>query len=197
MNHITSLRGVERWTCRESKPHLARQACVESLIRDHGEAAYSYAYRLARRREAAKDLVQEALLKTITKPPRCGKSKSLRQWLFTVIHNRFVDCTRSCPNRNASLDWLHPTGVAYAELVIGEPSPLDQLVRMERIALTRMAFGRLKNGFRQPLLLRDVEGHSYNRVAKLLGLPITTVRSRIHRARRALKQNIEALGVQA
>ena len=196
MNHITSLQEVERWTCPESKPHLARQACVESLIRDHGEAAYSFAYSLARRKEAANDLVQEALLKSITKPPRCGNSESLKHWLLTVIRNRFVDCTRSCANRHESLDRQHPTGSSYAEMIIGDHSPLDRLLRMERIARTRVAIEKLKNEFRQPLILRDMEGYSYNQVARILRLPINTVRSRIHRARQALRLKIVAHGGQ-
>lgn len=197
MNHITASQTLTKWSCDKSEPHPAQRECVESLIRDHGQAAYSYAYHLARRREAAQDLVQTAFLKTLRKPPKCGEAKSLRRWLFTVIRNHFVDCTRKRGNWSTSLEHQFVAGVSYADIIIGDSSPLDQLLRLERINLTQKALAQLKDGLRKPMLLRDVEGHRYARVARILGLRVSTVRSRIHRARLKLKQKIEALEVEA
>lgn len=173
---------------------LSRKTCIERLIRDHGRDAVGYAYHLTRKQDDARDLVQEALFRTLRGIRPHQLQQPLKRWLFAVIRNYFVDCTRNPDSAYISMHRRSPNGPRYEDILVGgDDCPLDQLIRMETIELTKAALGEMKNNDRQVLMLRDMNGMRYQEVARALSLPLGTVRSRIHRARIALRQKVAAL----
>lgn len=138
-----------------------------------------FALWLTRDVHAADDLVQSTLERALSRWPSRRGDDTLRSWLFTILHRRFLDSLRSAKRHAALLGRLH------------EPDE-PQWPSAEHMAATRgtlEAFGRLSDEHRALLLLVAVEGYSYQEAADLLGIPIGTVMSRLSRARQALRRH--------
>ncbi|SAI32858.1 RNA polymerase sigma factor [Bordetella ansorpii] len=137
-----------------------------------------FALWLTRDVHAADDLVQSTLERALSRWSSRRDGGSLRSWLFTILHRRFLDTQRSARRQAAMLGRLY------------EPEA-PQWPSAEDVAATRgtlEAFGSLSDEHRAMLLLVAVEGHSYQEVSDLLGIPIGTVMSRLSRARQALRR---------
>lgn len=150
--------------------HLLYQACTPRL--------YGFALRLARGdAEEASDLVQETWLRALTRLDRYRSGCSVAAWLNGFVLNCWRETRR---NR--------------ARLLIG-PTPDGPAARdtadawLDRIALSR-AVDALADGYREVLLLHDVEGHTHEEIADLLGVTVGTSKSQLSRARRALRAQL-------
>ncbi|WP_454691007.1 sigma-70 family RNA polymerase sigma factor [Achromobacter aloeverae] len=137
-----------------------------------------FALWLTRDVHAADDLVQSTLERALSRWASRRGGDTLRSWLFTILHRRFIDGQRSAKRHARLLGSLREPDEAHW------PSA-------EHMAATRStlnAFGELSAEQRGLLLLVVVEGFSYQEVADLLDVPIGTVMSRLSRARQALRQ---------
>lgn len=124
----------------------------------------------------ADDLVQDALLRACAKWTLWRPESDLRAWLFTIMHNLFINQLRSAPPESISLDdMVDPVHVDDAAAGID----LDR------------ALARLPDDQREVLLMVTVEDFSYADVARVTGVPIGTVMSRLSRARRRLRDAME------
>jgi len=132
---------------------------------------------------AADDLIQDTLERACRKWTLWTAGSNLRAWLFTLMHHQHVDHIRSQihhPPPAAMVD------VADAEHELTAPTPhTDQQLDLQRCLL------RLPPEQRQVLLLVTVEDFSYQETAQLLGVPMGTVMSRLHRARSRLRELME------
>ena len=143
------------------------------------------ARRILRCPDAAHDAVQEALITLWLQPPEHGHE---RAWLLrTVVH-------RSLHERRTQQRRRHWEGAAVEALLDQCPlcTPQRELEQREIGALLDRALGALPEPYRAPFLLREVEGWDYVRIASALAIPIGTVRSRLNRARAALRAHVEA-----
>jgi RNA polymerase sigma-70 factor (ECF subfamily) len=143
----------------------------EEVARDHGRFMYSVAYRLAGNDEDAQDLVQEALLRVHRGLERYQPG-SLEGWLARIVTNVFLDEVRRRRRRPA--DAL-PASPAADEVSSGLSDEIQA------------ALAALPEEFRVPVVLCDVADQSYEQIAAALGVPVGTVRSRLHRGRRLLR----------
>lgn len=137
-----------------------------------------YARSLARDPEEAEDLVHDALVKAYEKRDSFHGERNLRRWLFSIVHNRFVDLKRSAKRREANI-------VHLAETATDQNDPAQE--HAARLAQLREHFMMLPEDQRAALHLVAVEGLSYGDAAAALGIPIGTLMSRISRARAALR----------
>ena len=141
-----------------------------------------YARVLARESGTADDLVQDTLERAWSRHAQWRPGSDLRAWMFSIMHNRWVDLTRA--DRLAPLDVLDD---ATPEPVSENPPAFDG------IDLQR-GFERLSPEHREVLMLVAVEEMSYEEAAYALGVPIGTVMSRLSRARRRLRSELEDTG---
>jgi RNA polymerase sigma-70 factor (ECF subfamily) len=155
----------------------------EEVARHHGRKIYNFAYRLTGNTHDANDLAQEVLLRV-----RRGLSGytpgSFDGWLWRITRNAFIDDVRR-KKRRPTVPF--PDG---REGEVGDPSPgADEVLAEVRLGEdVQAALLELPIEFREAVVMCDVVGLSYEEIAEAAEIPIGTVRSRIHRGRRMLRE---------
>jgi len=157
-------------------PRPSEAPRFRELIAPHIDAAYSLARYLARDAAAAEDIAQEALLGEEVKP-----------WLMAIVRNAYFDWRRRDNGRTVTGPAAE---VAMAETPTEDTSAEDALIRQGDVAALRRAIETIPEPFREALVLRDLEELSYRDVAKVTGVPMGTVMSRLARARRMLGERM-------
>lgn len=140
-----------------------------------------YARALTRDVSAADDLVQDCLARALAKVHLWQSGTDLRAWLFTILHNQYVNHVRRSVREGAA--------VALSETEPLLTSAPNQGKRLELRDLER-AIARLPEEQRAVLLLVGLEGMRYEEVAAVLDVPVGTIRSRLSRGRELLRQLI-------
>lgn len=162
---------------REETFRRAAVACLDGL--------YGFALALSRDRATAEDLVQETYARAFAAPRKATPEENLRGWLFTILGNIWKnERKRRRPEAVADVESLGG-GIASAD-----PDPLAALDQRERRERLRSALDALPDAFREVVVLRCVEGFSYQEVASIVGCPAGTVMSRLARARALLRLSI-------
>lgn len=154
---------------------------VGNRIEQHIPALNRYALSLARNPMAADDLVQECLVRALTKARLFKPGTNLRAWLFTILHNLHISETR----RNGKWKQAVDPETALANLPSPPAQPASVLLRAVRKAM--MA---LPDRQREVLYSVGVEGKSYEEVSDELDIPVGTVKSRCFRARETLQNTL-------
>jgi RNA polymerase sigma-70 factor (ECF subfamily) len=142
----------------------------------HREKAFALAYQYLHNREDAKDIVQDAFIKAYENLGKFNLSKKFSPWLLTIVRNLSIDFLRR--NKRISDDGLPP--VVSDERHHRRPDAL--LLRSE----VWRALELLSENQREIIFLKDYQGHSYNEIAEILDIPLGTVMSRLHHARKNL-----------
>ena len=142
-----------------------------------------YARALLHDHDRADDLVQETLLRGLDKINLYRSGTDLRAWLFTIMHNQYVNSVRRSVRQRDT--------IVVEKLPVA--SPAAQLANVELRDLER-AIARLNVEQRTTLLLIGLEGMKYEEVAQICDVPIGTVRSRLCRAREELRRMMEGRG---
>ena len=138
-----------------------------------------YAFVLCRNDTEADDLVQETLAKAIAAAPTYRPERSLRTWLFGILHNTFISDRRQYARRARAARFLQSIGER------SESNRGEQRVDMEH---TVRMLGRLSDDHRAVLVLVAVEELSYEEAAEALDIPVGTVMSRLARGRDQLRR---------
>ena len=160
---------------------------ADALARRCRRPAYLLALQLLRDPDDALDVAQDALLRLFTTLHRVEPGRPIRPWLSAIVRNRARDLMRRRKVRRAAplVSDDPETGV---ELIDHSPGPADHAERAELKARIWRALGTLSEGQREILVLRAFQDLKYDGIAAVLRLPIGTVMSRLHRARKALRE---------
>jgi RNA polymerase sigma-70 factor (ECF subfamily) len=156
------------------------------------EPLYATALRLTRNRPDAEDLVQDTFVKALRFSDRFERGTNLRAWLSTILHNTWRNRLRDASREAVEPDSPRVEAAAEAGILAGSDSPETILLRETLDADLRAALDDLPEIFRQAVWLRDVEEYSYADMAKMLGVPMGTVMSRISRGRRMLLNGLRS-----
>jgi RNA polymerase sigma-70 factor, ECF subfamily len=173
------------------------QADFEQLVRPYLAQLYPAALRMTRNASDAEDLVQETLAKAYIAFHQFTPGTNLRAWLHKILSNTFVNSYRKTRRERALAagsdlpeNWQQGTE-AYAPVVrSAEAEALDRLGDSEVLRALR----DLPTDFRTAVYLADIEGYPYREVAAMMGTPIGTVMSRLHRGRDRLRRALAAYG---
>ena len=169
------------------------------LIARHQDRAFNLAYRLTGSRDDAAETVQEAFLKAYRGMREFRQQCTFYTWLFRIVVNearsrrRFEALRRpafsldGARGRDAERDGRERTDPP-ATPRSGEPDPSEQASRAERKEIVEQALRSLDFEQRAIIVLRDIEGRDYAEIAEECGCREGTVKSRLHRARMALKE---------
>ena len=158
----------------------------EEVAREHGQFIYTVAYRLTGNRDDAQDLVQDVLVR-VQRGLTTYEPGSMRGWLSRITTNAFLDGVRRRKRRPADPLPDDP------DLVLPSAPSADQALAAAALPdHIQDAIRDLPEDYRAAVVLSDVVGLPYQEIADGLGVPIGTVRSRIHRGRARLRSALEA-----
>lgn len=164
----------------------------DAEVLPHLDALYANAIRLTHAKADAEDLVQETVLRAFRFYDRFERGTNVKAWLLRIQYNTFVNrYRRSAREREIKDSMVHePTGeeVVSREALRALTDPMGTALRPLVSREIEAALAALPEDQRMVVVLADVEELSYKEIAGVLGCPIGTVMSRLHRARRALRK---------
>jgi len=158
----------------------------------HINSMYNFGYRLTLDRDDAKDLVQDTYLKSYRFIESFQKGTNAKAWLFRILKNSFINDYRKKTKEPSKVDYQEVETYYNSEEVDRQITPdlrVESLKDMIGDEISN-ALNSLDVDFRTVIILCDLEGFKYEEMAKILDIPIGTVRSRLHRARNLLKEKL-------
>ncbi len=179
-----------------------RDDLFEKELLPHVDALTTFAYHLTYHEEDAKDLVQETFMKSYRALNSYVEGTNAKAWLFKILNNAYINQYRKKSRR--------PTKVDFEEFIGYQDKDDSSIAEYQDLRIeifenllgdeVTVAINSLPIDFRTVILLCDVEGFTYEEIARIIDIPIGTVRSRLHRARNMLKDKLkqyaESLGFQ-
>ncbi len=169
-------------------------AGFESEVLPHLPALRRLASRFVRAVADAEDLVQETMLRACRKWEQYEPGTNVRAWLMTIMRHSYINAYRTARRRPMDVDF--DDGTQYPEdfpEAAGQSLAEGQTLTDETIL---RAIGALPVKYRDALLLSDVEGLPVASIARTLGVPVGTVKSRVHRARRQARSSLRGQAVE-
>ena len=167
-----------------------QSAAFGCLVRKYQDRLYNTVLHVVGHAQDAEDIVQDALVQAFVKLDTFQRSSAFYTWLYRIAFNVAVSFHRR-RRPSASVEQVR-------DLTGGEPldradTPAEELERRERGRQVRQALGELSEEHRAILVLREIDGCCYETIAEILDLPIGTVRSRLHRARLQLRDQLKEM----
>jgi RNA polymerase sigma-70 factor (ECF subfamily) len=165
----------------ESEGEVFRKAALEQL-----DALFGYAMTLTRNRTEAEDLVQETFLRAVRAFGELVPDSNLKAWLFVIMRNVWLNQLRHDKSgpRFVEIEGDEEGGFWFEQVADDPHSVYVSKVTREEV---QIAIGRLPRLYREVVVLRDIEGFSYQQIARILSCPAGTVMSRLGRARQRLR----------
>jgi len=163
----------------------------------HIDSMYNFAYRITFDEDDAKDLVQETYLKAFRFIDSFQEGTNAKAWLFRILKNSFINDFRKKSKEPAKVDYQE-VETFYNSDEVDETITSDLRVEAVQEMIgdeVSNALNALAVDFRTVIILCDLEGFTYEEMAKILDIPIGTVRSRLHRARNLLKEKLRSYAV--
>lgn len=165
-------------------------ASLCELIARYERRTYNLAYRLMGNHADASDAAQEALVRICVRLDNFRGDSAFSTWLFRVVTNTCLDELRRRGRlRHASLDEALPLeeGTVPRQATDSSEGPVEYAERLEVQAAVQRAINRLPDEYRVVVILRDLQGLTYQEIAAALHTTLGTIKSRLHRARQALR----------
>lgn len=156
-----------------------------SLLLTNAEFLRPFAINLTRDNEAANDLYQETLYKALANQEKYNAGTNIKAWLFTIMRNIFINDYRRKTKQKTIFDNT-PNDFLINQKQVSVGNAAESSLRLKEI---NSAIQQLPEIFKTPFLLY-FEGYKYNEIAEMLHEPLGTIKSRIHFARKLLKEQI-------
>lgn len=167
-------------------------AAFNQLVMTYQGTAYNVAYRIFGDDEAAADACQDAFLKAYRAIAQY-RGGSFKSWLLRIVTNTCYDQIRYKSRRpaNSLEEMTENPSPDSVKLVNGSERPEDQVVRGELSDLIQIGINQLPEDQRIVLVLSDVQGFAYQEIAEIIDQPLGTVKSRLSRGRRKLRDFLQ------
>lgn len=160
------------------------------LVRKYQDRLFNTVVHVAGSREEAEDVMQEAFVQAFLKLSSFHGESAFYTWLYRISFNVAISRRRR-KRHEVSLDSSRPE--ASCEPAGDLEAPGEQMLREERAHLVHAALATLSEEHRTILVLRELEGFEYEQISEILDLPTGTVRSRLHRARLQLREQLKTV----
>lgn len=160
----------------------------------HIDSMYNFAYRLTYDEDDSKDLVQDTYLKAFRFIESFQKGTNAKAWLFRILKNSFINEFRKKSKEPAKIDYQEIESF-YNSGEVDKSITTDLRVETVKEMMgdeVSNALNSLDIDFRTVIILCDLDGFKYDEMAKILDIPIGTVRSRLHRARNLLREKLNS-----
>ncbi len=172
-------------------------AAYEELVAQRSGEIYGLLFRLTENSEEARDLTQETFLRAFQSIGRFRGEADLRTWIYRIAinqaRNRWRWWRRRHRDSTVSLDATQGQSnqTLIATLAETSENPEQQTLAHERELALRSALQKVGRAYRETLILRDIEGFTYEEIATTLGINVGTVKSRLARGRQELRTRLE------
>ena len=177
---------VEQWKAGDEK-------AFEELVRRHEKRVYRLLYRMMGTREEAEDVSQETFLSLYRHGKRFRSEARFSTFVYRVAANAALNRRRTLGRSRARINKLAERQAAGDDLPSQPRDPEDSTLGHELTGHVHAALEQLTPSLRLPVVLYDIEGLPYGEIAGILGVAEGTVKSRIHRARQALREQLRGL----
>lgn len=167
----------------------------EDLTRLYYDRVRALVHHHLHREDELEDALQEIFIKAYQALPRFRKRSSFYTWLFRIASNYCIDRLRKRRFDQVSLDGIESRDALEARFPESADNPEESFARGERVKLVRTALDKLEPLYHSILVLREIEGLSYEELSDTLGVGMGTVKSRLARARTELKKILEEMDV--
>jgi RNA polymerase sigma-70 factor (ECF subfamily) len=139
----------------------------------------------------AEDVVQDAFVKAYSKLDTFRGGSQFYTWLYRIAHNTAISQLRKQKNHRSNCSLEDSAGALAAQVEADAAPPSARLERQEQLQQLKDALDRLSSEHRAILVMREIDGLDYDAIAQVLDIAVGTVRSRLHRARSQLKDELE------
>ena len=164
------------------------------LYRRHQAALYRFALRMSRNAWAAEEIVQDVFMTLMRDPKKYDPARgTLGGFLYGVTRNRVLKHIERSPQREVPLEEKHENGTGAGIVLMDATTPAIQAEKRERVEHVWAAVLDLPAEFREAVVLCELEERSYEEASQMIGCPIGTIRSRLHRGRTLLMARLEML----
>ncbi|MFC0213748.1 RNA polymerase sigma factor SigW [Paenibacillus chartarius] len=171
------------------------RSAFEELVQLYKDKIYHLAYRMLGNRQEAEDAVQETFLRVYLNLNRYDETQKFSTWIFRIGTNLCIDRLRK-KKPNYSLDAELPEGDGgdwYSMLASDEALPEDQVILSETQQHIRGAIEAMPDKYKSVVVLRYLQDMSLQEIGDVLDMPVTTVKTRVHRGREFLRKQLEKL----
>lgn len=163
------------------------EAAFALLVTTHRQSIVHLAYRLTKDRQQAEDIAQESFFRAYASLDTFVPERRFNSWLFTIARNASITELRKKPTAARAL---------LTDVIASEPGPEELALRGDEAARLHRALSSLPEIYRTVLELYYFRGLLYREIAERLSMPIGTVKTRIARAKRALRDECDSLALQ-
>jgi RNA polymerase sigma-70 factor (ECF subfamily) len=178
------------------------EKAYRELLDRYQRPVFSLVYRMVHDRELAEDLAQETFVKVFNHLDRFNPKYKFSSWIFKIASNLAIDTLRKREPDTVSLDGSRhattPDEVEATRITVEsrDADPAEFLEAKELGQEIERAIGLLRPDYRTAILLRHVEGRPYEEIAEIMGVPLGTVKTYIHRARTELRETLAHLRIE-
>lgn len=177
---------------RKTYSEVKKVQVFEQEFMPHIDSMYNFAYRLTFDEDESKDLVQDTYLKAYRFINSFQEGTNAKAWLYRILKNSFINDYRKKSKQPSKVDYQE-----VEQFYNSEDTPSNATVDLRLETTKDMIGDEISNAlnslaidFRTVIILCDLEGFTYEEMAKILDIPIGTVRSRLHRARNLLREKL-------
>lgn len=168
----------------------SKDKIFESEFLVHADALYNFAYSMTFREDASEDLVQETFLKAYRFIHSYEPGSNAKAWLFQILKNAFINEYRKKARKPQKVDFEDYNEKQQLEKQSSSIDISEDIYNSMIGDEVSIALNKLPVDFRIAIILADLEGFSYEEIAKITDIPIGTVRSRLFRARNLMKESL-------
>ena len=180
-------------------PVLDDKTLFTKEILKHADGLRRFALSLCHNEHNAEDLVSETVLRAYENFSGLKDHSKIKSWLYKILYNQFVSAYRK-KNRMREVNIIEANGDSFSLFekltATGTEDPEKNFLQKLTTMSVQKAIEQLPLVFKQALVLSDMEQFSYNEIAKILEVPVGTVRSRIARARQQLEKSLWQLALE-
>lgn len=166
----------------------------QHLVTKHQKKIFNIAYRMMGNEEDAKDMAQESLVKAYRNISKFRLDSAFSTWLFRITTNTCLDELRKYKRKadeiSLNIDKTDDGEMPVRELAVDRNGPEGEYLKAERQRVLHEAIKTLSEDYKRAIVLRDIEGFSYEEIAEICETNIGTVKSRINRGRAMLKEKL-------
>lgn len=163
----------------------------DELVRRHQDRLVHSLEHAFGSREDALDVAQQAFVLAWQKLSSFRREAGFYSWLYRIARNVAISRVRRPQLSSSSLEHMHDAGGFELTDQNQQSTPEHALDQAEQVKLVQEALKQISEEFRQPLILKEIDGLSYEEIAEVLEIPLGTVRSRIFRGRQELMERLQ------